>query len=105
MRVIAIGTLRNFWEKNPKSEDHLKSWYQEIKNENWNKASELKDKYRHASILTSKRVVFNIKGNNYRLIVDVEYKLKLVFIVWIGTHNEYDKVDAKTIRYDKTNKK
>lgn len=105
MRIIAIGTLRKYWKKNSKSENHLKSWYQEVRLTNWNKASELKEKYRSASILTSKRVVFNIKGNEYRLIVDIEYKLKIVFIVWIGTHEEYDKIDAKTISYDKTNKK
>ncbi len=105
MRIIAIGTLREFWKKNSKSEDHLKSWYQEVRMANWNKASELKEKYRSASILTSKRVVFNIKGNSYRLIVDIEYKLKIVFIVWIGSHKAYDKIDAKTIKYDKANKK
>jgi mRNA interferase HigB len=105
MRIIAIATLRKFWKKHPKSEEPLKSWHQEVRYANWNKASELKEKYRNASILTSKRVVFNIKGNNYRLIVDIEYKLKIVFIVWIGTHEAYDKIDAKTINYDKANKK
>ena len=62
--------------------------------------SKLKAKYRNASILTSKRVVFNIKGNDFRLIVDIEYRLKIIFIVWIGTHKQYDKIDAKTISYD-----
>lgn len=62
--------------------------------------NELKAKYRNASIINSKRVVFNIKGNEYRLVVDIEYKLKIVFIVWFGTHKEYDTIDAKTISYE-----
>jgi hypothetical protein len=60
----------------------------------------LKAKYGNASIISSKRVVFNLKGNDYRLIVDIEYRLKIVFIVWFGTHNEYDKIDARTVRYE-----
>ena len=105
MRIIAIGTIKKYWEKHPETESHLKSWYQEVESVTWNKSSELKSQYRNASILTSKRVVFNIKGNNYRLLVDIEYRLKIIFIVWIGTHEEYDKIDSKTISYVKTNKK
>ena len=105
MRIIAIGTIKAFWEKNPDSEQHLKSWYQEILKAKWNKSSELKSLYRNASIINSKRVVFNIKGNSYRLIVDIEYRLKIVFIVWIGSHEEYDKIDVKTVSYVKNNKK
>jgi len=56
--------------------------------------------YGNASIISSKRVVFNIKGNDFRLIVDIEYKLEIVFIVWFGTYEEYDKIDAKRISYD-----
>jgi len=63
----------------------------------------LKKQYRNASIITSKRVVFNIKGNSYRLVVDVEYKLGIVFIVWLGTHKEYDNINMKEIKYVKTN--
>jgi len=105
MRLIAIGTIKKYWEKQPESEAHLKSWYQEVESASWHKSSELKSQYRNASILTSKRVVFNIKGNKFRLLVDIEYRLKIVFIVWIGTHEEYDKINAKTISYVKTNKK
>lgn len=105
MRIIAIGTLKKYWEKQAETESHLKSWYQEVESANWSKSSELKSQYRNASILTSKRVVFNIKGNNYRLLVDIEYRLKIVFIIWVGTHEEYDKIDAKTITYVKANKK
>jgi mRNA interferase HigB len=78
----------------------LKAWVFEVRYSTWDNANELKSKYRNASVLSSKRVVFNIKGNDYRLIVDIEYKLKIVFIVWFGTHAEYDKIDAKTVSYE-----
>ena len=104
MRIISINTLRIYWIKNRQSEQALKAWIQEVSNSGWVTAAELKEKYRHASIINSKRVVFNIRGNSYRLIVDVEYRLGIVFIVWIGTHAEYDKLDVKKVRYVKTNK-
>lgn len=103
MRIIAISTLKKYWLKNPKTEQPLKSWIREIQNSDWKNSNKLKEKYRNASILNSKRVVFNLKGNDYRLIVDIEYRLKIVFIVWIGTHSQYDNINAKTIGYDKTN--
>lgn len=106
MRIIAIKTLKKFWEKRPDSQQALWSWYEEAENANWGSPNELKQQYANASILTDKRVVFNIHGNTYRLIVDIEYRLKIVFIVWIGTHKEYDKIDAKKVSYDsKANKK
>ena len=71
----------------------------------WNSPNDLKVQFGNASILTNKRVVFNIHGNTYRLIVDIEYRLKIVFIVWLGTHKEYDKFNAKEISYVKTDKK
>jgi len=100
MRIIAISTLRNYWSRSKKAEQPLKAWIQETQNSIWENSSELKKKYRNASIINSKRVVFNIKGNDYRLVVDIEYRLKIVFIVWIGTHAQYDKIDVKTISYD-----
>ena len=69
----------------------------------WNNPNELKVQYGNASILHEKRVVFNIHGNAYRLIVDIEYRLKIVFIVCFGTHKQYDKINAKTISYVKAN--
>lgn len=105
MRVIAIKTLRECWDKYPQSEQALLAWYEEIQIAHWNNPNELKTQYGNASILTDKRVVFNIHGNTYRLIVDIEYRLKIVFVVWFGTHNEYDKINAKTVSYVKTNKK
>ena len=103
MRIIKEKTLKEIIERDryQSASGQLKSWLQEVRQSNWKDSKELKTKYRNASIINSKRVVFNIKGNDFRLIVDVEYKIKLVFIVWFGTHNEYDKIDAKTIEYAK----
>ena len=86
--------------KYKRASDSLKAWVYEVKFSTWENANELKSKYSNASIISSKRVVFNIKGNDYRLIVDVEYKLKIIFVVWFGTHEEYNKIDAKTISYE-----
>jgi len=105
MRIIAVSTLKNYWIEFPQAEQSLLSWYEEVENAEWNSPNELKAQYGSASVLTDKRVVFNIHGNTFRLIVDVEYRLKIVFIVWFGTHDNYDKIDAKQINYVKTNKK
>ena len=100
MRIIAVSTLRNYWVKHKSAEQPLKAWIQEAQNATWKSSAQLKAKYRNASIINSKRTVFNIKGNHHRLIVDIEYRLKIIFIVWIGTHSQYDKIDAKTVSYD-----
>ena len=102
MRIIKEKTLNEFYKypKYKQAEAALRAWIYEVKYSDWNNAKELKMKYANASILNSRRVVFNIKGNDYRLIVDIEFKLKIVFIAWFGTHLEYDKIDAKTIRYE-----
>ncbi len=105
MRIIAIKTIRDFWEENKISEQPLKSWIQEAQNSKWSNSAELKEQYRNASVLGSKRVVFNIKGNDYRLIVDIEYRLQIIFVVWLGTHEQYDKINAKKVKYVKSNKK
>jgi len=102
MRIISRTTLIRFWKKFPDTEQPLKSWFDEARAAIWSSPNKLKKQYRNASIITSKRVVFNIKGNSYRLIVDVEYKIGIVFIVWIGTHKEYDKINVKEISYVKT---
>ncbi|AZA80372.1 type II toxin-antitoxin system HigB family toxin (plasmid) [Chryseobacterium sp. G0186] len=103
MRIIAVKTLKSFIEDFPRSEQPLLAWYDECLNAEWNNPNELKAQYGNASILSDKRVVFNIHGNTYRLIVDIEYRLKIVFIVWFGAHKEYDKIDAEKIEYVKTN--
>lgn len=97
MRVIAISTLRAFWKQHPEAEQPLKAWYEEASHAHWTQPSDIKDQYRSASILKYRRVVFNIKGNDYRLIVAVAYQLQIVYVKFIGTHKEYDAVDAETI--------
>ena len=81
------------------------SWHEEVEKATWNSPNDLKLQFQNASIVTAKRVVFNIHGNSFRLIVDIEYRLKIVFIVWFGTHKQYDLIDAKKISYVKTDKK
>lgn len=104
MRIIALNTIRSFYSRHPKCEQALKSWVREAKFANWSSPQELKRQFKSASILSNKRVVFNINGNRFRLIVDVEFRLKIVFIVWFGSHAKYDQIDAKTIFYGKANK-
>ena len=96
-RIIAKRTLREFWEKHVDSEQYLKTWYETAKNSAWNSPNEVKETYINASILKDCRVVFNIKGNSYRLIVKFNYVRQWAFIRFIGTHAEYDKIDANTI--------
>ena len=105
MRIISRKILKKFWKIHHDSEQSLKAWFYETKENSWNNPNELKEKFHNASIIDSKRVVFNIVGNKYRLIADIEYRLKLVFIVWIGTHNDYDKINVKEVNYVKTDKK
>jgi mRNA interferase HigB len=105
MRVIAVKTLKDFFKEFPEAEQALLAWYEEVVIAEWDNPNELKEQYRNASVLTDKRVIFNIRGNSYRLIVDIEYRLKIVFIVWFGTHKEYDEIDAKKVSYVKTDKK
>ena len=104
MRIIAVNTIREYWEKYPNPEQSLKAWLQEIEHSDWETLQSLKLKYRNASILTGKRVLFNINGNQFRLIVDIEFRLKIVFVVWFGTHAEYDLIDSKTVNYVKADK-
>lgn len=101
MRVIAVKTLKEYAAEFHQAEQALFSWYEEALSAAWNNANELKQQYRNASVLNNKRVVFNIHGNSYRLIVDIEYRLKIVFVVWFGTHKQYDEIDARTISYVK----
>ena len=99
MRIIAFRTLREFWE-NPKysdSETSLRSWYHDARHSDWKNSNELKQQYINASIVGEGRVVFNIKGNSYRLVVLIDYVFQVIFIRFIGTHKQYDKIDAKTI--------
>ncbi len=105
MRIIAVKTLKDYWVEYPQAKQALLSWYEEVESAIWNNPNELKAQYRNASVLTEKRVIFNIHGNDFRLIIDIEYRLKIVFVIWFGSHKQYDKIDAKKVSYVKTNKK
>ncbi len=97
MRVIAVSTLKTFWKRHPDAEQPLKAWFEEATNASWTQPSDIKERYRSASILKNRRVVFNIKGNDYRLVVAIAYKLQIVYVKFVGTHKEYDAVDAETV--------
>lgn len=97
MRIIALGTLKEFWKKHPDSKEPLKAWYAVSHAADWKTPQEVKKAYGNASILPDGRVVFNIAGNKYRLIAWINYPYRVLYIRFIGTHTEYDKVDAQTI--------
>lgn len=102
MHLLSIKALRDYWEAykgNDQTalEQALKSWYREIKHAQWNTANEIKQQYRSASVLKNGRVVFNICGNKFRLIVGVNYKLNIVYVKWVGTHAEYDGINAEEV--------
>ncbi|PSB00518.1 type II toxin-antitoxin system HigB family toxin [Merismopedia glauca] len=97
MRILSRSTLRTFWENHPDAEEALKTWYYEASHANWLIPLDIKIAHRNASIIANNRLVFNIKGNTYRLIVSIRYDIGIVFIRFVGTHAEYDKVDAETI--------
>ena len=97
MRVIAKRTLREFWIRHNDCEHQLKSWYHEGESANWQSPNDIKRDFPSASILEGNRVVFNIKGNKYRLIVKINYGYRIMWIRFIGTHAEYDKIDSTKI--------
>jgi len=100
MRIFAKSTLKDYWEKYPLAKQSLLSWYKETESADWNSPNDLKLQFPTASIIGDKRIVFNINGNSYRLIVKVEYFKKSVFIIWFGSHREYDKVNAINIQFN-----
>ncbi len=97
MRIIAFKTLREFYEKHNDAEQALKAWFNEVEKANWDNAHKIKIDYPSASILKDNRICFNIKGNHYRLIVKINFKFRVVYVRFIGTHKQYDKINADTI--------
>jgi mRNA interferase HigB len=97
MRIIAKSTLREYWLKHADCEQALKVWYQEADSSEWRGPNDIKLKYPSARVLSNNRIVFNIKGNSYRLIVKINYAYQMVWVRFIGIHSEYDKIDATTI--------
>ncbi len=97
MRVIALKVLRSFWSKRGDAEQPLLAWHDEVSQARWKQPADIKAHYRSASILKNRRVVFNIKGNDYCLVVALAYNTGLVFGKFIGTHKAYDAIDAETV--------
>ena len=98
MRIFSRGTLIAFWEKHPDAEDPLRLWFSMVERAAWAGPADVRAAFRSADFVAGNRVVFNIKGNAYRLIAQVKYgPLFLVYIRFIGTHAEYDRVDAATV--------
>ncbi|NMM77042.1 addiction module toxin RelE [Rhodococcus sp. SRB_17] len=97
MRVIAVSALRDCWAQHPDAEQPLKAWYAEATKALWEQPAHIKAQYRNASFVGNNRVVFNIKGNDYRLVVAIAYRLQVAYIKFVGTHREYDAIDAVTV--------
>jgi mRNA interferase HigB len=97
MHIISRRRLVEFWELHPDAEQPLRAWYAEAKKANWKSPGEIKMTYRSVSILSGNRVVFNIKGNIYRLVVMVEYSQGKMFIRFVGTHADYDRINVTAI--------
>jgi len=100
MRVIALSTVKAFWEKHPgfaDAKEPLLAWYRHALSADWASPADVKAEFGSASILRSGRVVFNIAGNKYRLVVWINYPYRILYVRFIGTHAQYDKINAQTI--------
>ena len=97
MRVIAISTLRDFWIKHPDSEQALREWYIKTLRAGWNSFNDIRNDFNSVDYIKNQRYVFNIRGNGYRLVAAIKFTPKLVYVRFVGTHSEYDKIDASTI--------
>ena len=97
MRIIAKRPLREFWERHRDAEQALRAWHSEVNREDWQSRANIKVRYRTASIVGDDRVVFNIKGNRYRLVVRINYAYRLVYVRFVGTHAEYDRIDVREV--------
>lgn len=97
MRILALKTLRLFWEQHPDARQALQAWYRDAKRATWNTPADIRNVYRSASMVGNNRVVFNIRGNQYRLVVAINYTSGILYIRFIGTHHDYDQVDVATI--------
>ena len=97
MRIIARKTLREFWEKRPDAEQPLLAWFADAQRAHWKTPADIKRVYRNASVIANNRVIFNIKGNDYRLVVAIQYAFGIVYARFVGTHAAYDRIDATSI--------
>jgi mRNA interferase HigB len=107
MRIIARRTLREFLEARTGQKEHralkasLESWFGEVRRAEWKSAADVKGLYRSASIVSAERVVFNIKGNDFRLVAAIDFEKSIVWIKWIGAHKDYDHIDVSQIEHEK----
>jgi mRNA interferase HigB len=97
MRIIALKTLRAFWEQHPDVQQALQAWYRDAKRATWRAPADTKRVYRNVSFVGNNRVVFNIMGNRYRLVVAVQYQYGVIYVRFVGSHQDYDKIDVSTI--------
>jgi mRNA interferase HigB len=97
VRIIAKSTLRAFWAVHPDAEEPLLAWYREVEKEDWSEPAHVKEKYRSASFVKGNRVVFNIKGNDYRLVVRINYPYRMLYVRFVGTHAEYDGINVEEV--------
>lgn len=97
MRLIALRSLREFWARHPQAEQPLRAWADEVRQARWKRPADIKAQFASASILKSRRVVFNIKGNDYRVVAAVAYRFQAVYVKFVGTHAEYDEIDADAV--------
>lgn len=99
MRIISVKIIKDFWQQphHADAQQPLAAWYHEVRKEQWSNPHDVKAKYKHASIVKNKRVAFNIAGNKYRLVIAVKYDFQIVYIRFIGTHKDYDAINAETI--------
>jgi mRNA interferase HigB len=97
MRIIARKALREFWEVHRDARQALQAWYADVKHADWKSPIDIIGVYRNASFVTNNRVVFNIKGNQYRIVVSIQYDYGIVYIRFVGTHQEYDRIDAAKV--------
>ena len=97
MRIIAKSTLRRFWERHPDAKPSLEAWYERVRRDDWDTPARLREQYPRASTVGSKRAVFRLKGNDYRLVVEIDYRRRTVYIRFIGTHAEYDRIDVQEV--------
>jgi mRNA interferase HigB len=107
MRIIARRTLREFvaaragHKDQPALKAALDAWFDEVRKARWRNATDVRRHYATASIVTAERIVFNIKGNSYRLVVSVDFEKGIVWVKWVGTHKEYDRIDVAKVAYEK----
>ena len=97
MHIIAKRTLREFWESHPNAEQPLRAWYRTVQQEDWDTPAKVKARFPKASIVGDNRAVFNIRGNDYRLIVQINYPYRKVYVRFVGTHAEYDRIEAREV--------